>query len=31
LAQAVFPRLDQSIIHNGLRVPYTHHIMECRK
>ena len=31
LAQTVFPRLDQSIIHNGLHVPYTHLILESRK
>lgn len=30
LSRSVFTGLDQSIIHNWMRVPYTHHIMECR-
>lgn len=31
LAGSVFSRVAQEIRHDRLRVPYTHHIMECRR
>lgn len=31
LTQKNFPDVSQEIRHDRLRVPYTHHIMECRK
>jgi SAM-dependent methyltransferase len=31
LAKPVFHHLSQDICHDWLRVPYTHHIMNCRK
>jgi len=29
LAQSLFSKLDQHVYHDWLRIPYTHHIMEC--
>lgn len=31
LAKSAFSGVDQFIIHDWMRIPYTHHIMECRR
>lgn len=30
LAKASFPRISQTLHHDLLRIPYTHHVMECK-